>query len=443
MAGRIAKPPPMHIGMGELPPLAFEKVGGVAGDRYLHWDQMRSRTPPDGLTHEQWWTTVRLMRSIYARPIALLDKDGTPFCYSIDPVLERLHHLDLRATGRLAAPAAVVDQTTRDRYAVRGLIEEALSSSQIEGAATTRRVAKEMLRSGRRPRDRSERMIFNNYRAIRHVKEIVNQDLTPDVLLEIHDMLTEGTMDDPADCGRFQQPGEPRVAVVDRAGDVVHQPPSAAEIPERIDRLCEFANEIESRGPFIHPMLRAVMLHFWLAYVHPFADGNGRTARALFYWSALRAGYWLTEFISISEVILRARSQYGRAFVYVETDSGDLTYFLIHQVGVLEQAFDGLARYVDETLERTRAAERVAGNLPGLNHRQRALLGHALRNPGARYTYRSHATSHGVVRQTARTDLFALMNQGLLDRGQEGRQVTFIAPEDLTTRLSIDVSLKC
>ena len=66
---------------------------------------------------------------------------------------------------------------------------------------------------------------------------------------------------------------------------------------------------VEIAGGFIHPMIRSIILHFWLAYDHPFVDGNGRTARALFYWSMLRHGYWLFEFISISQIILKGPDQ--------------------------------------------------------------------------------------------------------------------------------------
>ena len=84
---------------------------------------------------------------------------------------------------------------------------------------------------------------------------------------------------------------------------------------------------------------------------------------------------------------------------------------------------------------RMQAAERLAGTMPGLNHRQRALLGRALRHPGDRYTYRGHANSHGVVLQTARADLLHLTSLGLLDAGFEGRRRVFISPDDLGARL--------
>ncbi len=440
MTTRIARPPELSGLLMGLQPEMFVRVVNVGptleDGRYLHWNDIRRREPPEGLTVEQWWAGMRLARGQSSRPTELVDTGGVPFSYSlVDPVLKSLHRLDLRATGRSAAPAAVVDRTTRNRYKVRGLIEEALSSSQLEGASTTRVVAKQMLRSGRNPRDKSERMIFNNHRAISHIKEAASEDLTPELLLEMHALLTDGTLEHSRDYGRFQHPDETRVSVVAwHSDEVIFTPPPAEQIPERIERMCNFAND--GADSFTHPLVKAILLHFWLAYIHPFVDGNGRAARALFYWSALRAGYWLTEYVSISEIVLKAPAKYARAFLHTETDGNDLTYFLIHQLDVLRRAFEELAAYVDETLKSMQTAERLARDLPGLNHRQRALLGHALRHPGFRYTYRSHANSHSVVLQTARTDLIDLTSHGLLlDVGLEGRRRVFISPDDLGVRL--------
>ena len=87
-----------------------------------------------------------------------------------------------------------------------------------------------------------------------------------------------------------------------------------------------------------HHHIRAIILHFWLAYGHPFVDGNGRTARALFYWAMLHEGYWLFEFISISNILRKAPAQYGLSFLYSETDDNDLTYFIVAQTKVIRRA---------------------------------------------------------------------------------------------------------
>src|SRR5262249_41940495 len=151
------------------------------------------------------------------------------------------------------------------------------------------------------PRDRSEKMIFNNYRTMQHILRIKDQDISPDLLLEIHRMVTDGTLDSQEASGRFRRSDE-NIVVSDQFGEVFHVPPPATELKKRVDEMCNFANSVSS-GEFIHPLLRSMILHFWLAYDHPFVDGNGRAARALFYWSMLKRGYWLFEYITISKII--------------------------------------------------------------------------------------------------------------------------------------------
>ncbi len=137
-------------------------------------------------------------------------------------------------------------------------------------------------------------------------------------MLELHRILTEGTLDDPTAAGRLQRPDEERIAVVDATdGSLIHTPPPATELPARLQALCDFANQGEDESDsFIHPVVRAILLHFFLAYDHPFEDGNGRTARALFYWAMRTNGYWLAEYLSISRILREAPAQYSRAFLF-------------------------------------------------------------------------------------------------------------------------------
>ena len=199
--------------------------------------------------------------------------------------------------------------------------------------------------------------------------------------------------------------------------------------------MCAFANG-ETQAHFIHPAVRAIILHFWLAYDHPFVDGNGRTARALFYWSMLRSGYWIFEFISISTILRKAPVQYGRSFLYTETDDNDLTYFLVAQTEVISQAISELHRYIERKAAQLRQAEQDIQALALFNHRQVALIRYALSNPGQRYTIASHQQSHAVVHQTARTDLLDLVERGVLEMVKKGRPMIFAAPTDVAERLA-------
>ncbi len=188
--------------------------------------------------------------------------------------------------------------------------------------------------------------------------------------------------------------------------------------------MCDFANG-KTPDTFLEPVLRAVILHFWLAYDHPFVDGNGRTARALFTWAMLHHDYWLAEFVSLSKELKRGPAQYYRSFLYAENDEGDLTYFLLAQLRAIRAAIDELQSYVQRKMDEARALEPLLRESATFNHRQRALLSHALRNPSAEYTVRSHGTSHSVERQTARTDLKGLEAAGFLRCIVQGRRFLF------------------
>ncbi|MGF1634468.1 MAG: Fic family protein [Phycisphaerae bacterium] len=419
---------------------AFSPPGGnVRRDDYLHWDKLRHLSPPAGLTHEQWWVLTKLGRQAGYRSTPLLDAQGRPFVFVVpDRAGMDLHMIDRDAAGKILMDEHVATSAARDRYVVSSLMEEAIRSSQIEGAAVTRQVAKEMLRTARRPKDKGERMIVNNYLAMQHIVQHQGRPLTRDLLMQLQRILTEGAADVPDAAGRLRRPGEP-IRVVSFEGEVLHEPPPAAQLDERIDRMLAFANEGREAGTqtaMIHPVVRAIVLHFWLAYDHPFADGNGRTARALFYWSMLSAGYWLFEFVSISSQIRRSITQYGRAFLETETDENDLTYFLVYHLKVICQAIDELVLVLRQKTKRLQDVEARLRGADGLNHRQVAILGHALRHAGAMYTAVSHQRSHNVTNQTARQDLLDLAARGLLDKRKRGRQFVFFPSPRLEATLT-------
>ncbi|MBN1908350.1 MAG: Fic family protein [Pirellulales bacterium] len=405
--------------------------------KYLHWDKLRHHDPPPGISHQEWWFALKLSRQSLAREIPLTDHYGRPFAFVLaDPIPERLHQLDLGTGGLIEVPEGmqqITNPETRDRYYVRSLIEEAITSSQLEGAATTRLIAKEMIRTGRKPRDRSERMILNNYRTMQRIGELKEEPLSTELVFEIHKIVTDHVLDDPSAVGRFRH-GDETVVVDDMYGEILHEPPPAAQLEERMSRMCGFANG-ETPEEFINPVIRSILLHFWLSYDHPFVDGNGRTARALFYWSMLRYKYWLFEFISISQIIRKGPVKYGRAFLYTETDENDLTYFVLYHLDVMHRALAELHKYLKKKTSALRQLEAELRGVVVLNHRQRALVGHALHHPQQIYTIESHRLSHNIVYQTARSDLLDLAERGLLEARKVGKSWRFTPSHDMEKKL--------
>ncbi len=414
------------------------RIGPAPGGEYRHWDELVYRDPPEGLDRREWWLAIKMARNGMSHSLPLKDTNGEPFGYTMpDAVQHGVHKIDQLASGRIAMSEVVTNPATRDRYLVSSLMEEAITSSQLEGASTSRRVAKEMMKAGRRPRTKDERMIFNNYRAMNHVRELREERITPELVYELHEVVTEGTLDEPEAAGRPQLPSEERVKVVwtrDTHDKVLHVPPPAEHLPERMEALCRFANGDEPEW-FVHPVVRAIITHFWLSYDHPFVDGNGRTARALFYWSMLSQEYWLTEYLTISNILKHAPAKYARSFLYTETDGGDVTYFALYQLRVIMRAIKELDRYLHRKVTDIRETEKLFKHSPNLNRRQIDLLSDALRNPDAEYTVKGHATTHNLGLETARLDLVDLERRDLLIRQKISKAYHFSSPYDLSERL--------
>lgn len=439
-----ATPPDLHAfvqrvsqeGTERLVALLERKpIGPEVDGRYLHWDELRRHPVPEGMTHDEWWYRIKAARAALGSDVPLLDKAKRPFSFARpDSLLSGLHRIDWQlGKGLELADPQLANPGVRDRYVVESLMEEAITSSQLEGASTTRKVAKLMLEQGRPPRTKDERMIFNNFQAMELMRRNAHVPLTTSLLLELHETITRDTLD-PGEEGRLRRGDEP-ITVQDRAsGEILHVPPDARELPGRLRQLCAFAND-SGGAVFIHPVVRAIVIHFMLAYDHPFVDGNGRTARALFYWSMIRQGYWIAEFLSISRIIQRAHMQYSRAFLFTETDRGDLTYFLLHQLEVIQRATDDLYAYLERKGRESRQVELLLKEGSVLNHRQRELLAHALHHPDASYDIQSHRRRHGVVYQTARQDLLDLEAAGFLKRDQVGRAFSFSPVAHLERRL--------
>lgn len=413
----------------------MQSVSSGTSGNYMHWDELLYRKPPEGLTHEEWWLGLKMARIAAANILpSMLDNKGSAFSYNLaEPIPERLHEIDLISGGRIEMPPQVTNPETRDRYYIASLMEEAITSSHLEGASTPRRVARQLILNGRQPRGRSETMIFNNYLTMKMIVELKTEKITPELVLQIHENVTRNTLDDPTAAGRFRNSSED-IYVADREGQVMHRPPHADTLQERMETMCAFANGA-SEEPFIHPVLRSIILHFWLGYDHPFVDGNGRCARALFYWSMLHHGYWLCEYISISRVLLKAPLRYGMSFLYTETDDNDLTYFLLYHLEVIRRSIEELHKLIRKRTAQLKQLESLVQNLNAFNHRQRDLLSHAMRHPGHEYTIKAHQTLHDVVYETARTDLLELHQRGLFLVKKQGRKWIFTAPKDLEERL--------
>jgi Fic family protein len=408
-----------------------ESVSNANTPEYLFWDKVRYKLRPEGLTAEEYWAFVKLSRRIAFGRMKTIVKDEKGQTFSWQPFYGLdmfLHEVDMRLGGTLAA-SQPDEPEMRRRFLTRGIMEEAIASSQLEGANTTRKAAKAMLMEQRRPRNRSEQMILNNHRTMLAVEhDLKGRPMTIDMLLDIHVMLVKDTAD-AGDIGRLRRARED-VVVCDPVTNVIyHIPPSVKFLKQEMKRLISYANDEADKHQFVHPLIKAIILHFWIGYLHPFVDGNGRLARTLFYWYLLRHNYWAFSYLPISRVIKNSPAQYRDAYVYTEQDDNDLTYFIDYNVRKISQARREFEDYVKRKEDENRRMAAGAREKYHLNDRQIQLLRYLHKNADATTSIRTHSQVNGVSRLTARKDLEQLEQIGFLSSQKIGRDRPFKATD--------------
>lgn len=374
---------------------------------FEYWDTVKYKKCPPDCTPTDLWTYVKAARIKSA--ITVWEK----YCVSLsltNNMQKKCHEIDMNWGGSWGTDATI-DSKTKEQYLVSSLMEEAIYSSMMEGASTTRKVAKEMLRKKVAPKDKSQQMIHNNYQTIQFIIAHKNEPLTEDLLLHIHRLMTENTMLSPDDAGRFRTNND---VVVENGitHETVHTPPSYDEIPQFINDLCLFFNQNDDKQ-FIHPIIRGIIIHFMISYIHPFADGNGRTARAMFYWYMLRKGYWLTEYLSISRVIAKSKKSYEKAFLYAEADQMDIGYFVAYNLRVLEQSFQQLQNYIKRKQSEKNDAL-ILMQIGDINERQAQIIKHFDNSPNAMLTIKDIQTKFMISPTTAKADVTRLVERGIL-----------------------------
>ena len=377
-------------------------------DDYLYWDKVKYKKTK--FEPNELWNIVKLSRLLKSDTLTF---NNYNFKYvNTDYIQKVVHFFDMNIGGYMGAKN-IIPEEDKTRYLVSSIMEEAISSSQIEGANTTRKRAKEMLRKEIKPHTKSEQMIVNNYITIKHITQNKLENLTPEKLLEIHRLISKDTLESKTEEGAFRVSNDSYV-VDHLKSEVVHTPPNYKEVPDLIHELCVFFNEDVDKDNFIHPLLKGIIIHFMIGFIHPFTDGNGRTARALFYWYLLKKGYWLTEYLSISKIIQDTKNQYEKAFIYTENDENDLSYFITYNLKVMEKAFEALKNYIQEKQKNHFKIARFI-KIPNINERQAQLLKLVHDNPEIVFNTKEIENRFNVSNYTARTDLKGLVELGFLE----------------------------
>lgn len=379
---------------------------------YIYWDKVKYKGPlPEGVNSEDLWAYVKAHRM--RMDVQAWASHRVHF--GLTEYMQRAcQQMDMNFGGRWGQDH-ISSKNERQMYLISSLMEEAISSSQIEGASTTRAVATDMIRKALKPQNKDQRMILNNYRAIHFIVEHQQDPLSLELLLQLHAQMTEGTLEREADVGRLRTNEDDVVVENSITHEVVHRPPGADALPSFIKKLCSFFNDEDKEAPYIHPIIRAIIIHFMIGYMHPFVDGNGRTARALFYWYMMKKGYWLIQYLSISHVIKKSKKAYETAYLYSEHDDLDIGYFITYHLNVLNKAFKDLQDYIQRKQEQRNHAQ-IYMQMSGINERQASIIQHYTEKPDRMLTIKEVEGRYQITATTAKTDLDGLVQMGLVEK---------------------------
>ena len=267
-------------------------------------------------------------------------------------------------------------------------------------------MAKEIILRDKVPQNAHEMMVVNNYKAMVFITN-TDQDtvLSEQFLLDLQTILTKNTINDEEKIGRFRTDKDNIVVMNPISGEIYYKPPTEEMMKEEMTKLIDFANDKDDS--YFHPFIKATILHFWIGYLHPFCDGNGRTARALFYRYLHKKGYKDFTYIPISRTIKNSKKQYGDSYLYAEQEGNDLTFFLVYIAQKTKQAFKEYKEFILQQREEHHHLQiKISEKYHELlNERQLSLITYFFQNPEKYINNSYYQKQYNVSPNTAKSDL--------------------------------------
>ncbi|NJN72590.1 MAG: Fic family protein [Limnothrix sp. RL_2_0] len=399
--------------------------------RYLSFDELQYRVEKS-VDVTLVWPIVKQARQKQLNPVVTLGIPPKKCKFFLTSTIQKaISEVDRHTTdAALEWMCNKINERKYFDYLIENLIEdESISSSQLEGAATTTKVAKNLLKMTRKPRTPDEKMIVGNFNMMKLAWTSRNENLSLDLIKELHIAGVQGIHDNKYYPGMIRNTDD--IEIVDEMGETVYIPPPSEGLTKRLKDLVKWSNsqhdDIESRN-FLHPLVKAIALHFAIGYEHPFYDGNGRVARSLFYWYLFKNEFAAFRYIAISSYLKKAPAKYAKSYLYTETDDMDLTYFLDYQCSVIIRAVN---TFRDTYKNRLKDIEKfdqwlfTSGLYKQLNEKERIVF-HAAKNEYVTYlTVNELKESLNCSYNTAAKILNKLVDLKLFKKEKKGREWTF------------------
>jgi Fic family protein len=281
----------------------------------------------------------------------------------------------LRDTALIEAARQLIDNASlipawERQFQEEAMIRQTYHSTHIEGNKLSFTEAQKVFLEGQQAkvigRDRDIQEIINYRNVIKYINEHQSLELNEATLLQMHQVIVDKLLDE-SQAGQYRQV---QVAIINNhTQEVVFQPPTSTAVPGLVQHFFTWLQSSEAQ--LIPAPLKAGILHYELVRIHPFVDGNGRTARVMATLLLYKEGYDIRQFFSLDEYYDQDAATYYRS-LQSANETGQLTEWLEYFIHGLAVEFNRVKERVIE-LSRDHALKSKLGRI-SLTDRQVKLL---------------------------------------------------------------------
>lgn len=380
-------------------------------ERYAPLEDIKHRLDKLGISKSNWpelKQRIQAHRKMGAIPFFLNSIDKKFWYFPSDAINKKIHHVE--SAGNRLFDRIETHSSFKREFLANAVVEEAVTSAIYEGANSTRSKAKALIASGETPKSKDEWMLINNYLAMKWIKDNSTLPVSNGLTLKIHEIVSRNTLegDDANFCGKFRD-------------DVVyvgnHQGVAHMKVEEALNEVIELTTNHQR---FLHGLIKGILLHYFIAYIHPFFDGNGRTARTLFYFKSIKNDLKFVELLSVSANLKEHGKRYEKSFDLVKEHELDMTYFIDFCLDSLITALGKVEKKVNYLIEISSLIEK-----DGINSNQVLLLQKMALNKYRATSIEEYAAEIEKSREIARRELKDLLKKGYLKEEKKGKKFVY------------------
>lgn len=296
-----------------------------------------------------------------------------PYRFTFTPQIVRTLQAIERA--RAEVQLTVLPPAVAEGLRLRARVRSTHFSTRIEGNRLTLAEAEQVLIEGRKfpGRERDTLEVQRYFQALAQIEKWVaeGKSISEERICKLHALIFKGNRARPSPYRDGQN------VIRDGSGNLVYLPPEVGDVPGLMQEMVDWINAVRDEQPV--PVV-AGLAHYQFVTIHPFFDGNGRTARALATWILYRSGYDLGKFYALEEFYFQDLEGYYAALVthphhnyYEGRDQADITPWLAYFLKGMASVFDSVAHEVRERA--LSGDEQSEAFLRKLDRRARIVLG--------------------------------------------------------------------